>query len=473
MCENPGQAALLRSLPSVDKLLKDPAVLALRDEAPRAVVTLVIRKTLDGFRRDIRLKPKVEFDVSQSAVASRVAKAVRKWLRPMFMRVVNGAGIILHTGLGRAPYCPEAVEALADAMRGYSRLAFELVSGDRQPRETVLQELLCELTGAESAQVVNNNAAATMLILNTIAEGKDVICARGQLVEIGGAFRIPDVMEMSGAKLKEVGTTNRVHLRDYENAIDENTGAILKVHTSNYRLVGFTKEIPIQELAALGKARSIPVMDDLGSGAVVDIEHLFGLDEEPLVQDSMKAGCDLVCFSGDKLMGGPQCGIILGNEDTIARIRKNPLMRALRVDKMTAIVLEQTLKVLLDEDGRLERNIVFRLLSLSQESVRARAEALRDRLASTFGDKIQADAFAVESQVGAGTTPTKALPSWAVALRRPGMPDGLFACMLRTSTVPVIGRVQPEGVLLDLRTFLEGDEDLLVRAVQEIIDKDE
>jgi len=470
MNEKQAASELLRALPSVDKVLKDPGVAELLEAHPRSIVTNRVRQILDDSRASILADPAGKQDASLPTVVKAVRTAMDHWKRPMYMRVVNGAGIVLHTALGRAPFCKEAAEALHQAVSGYSRIAMDMVSGKRKPREEELRELLCELMGAESAQVVNNNAAGTMLVLNTVALGKDVIVARGQLVEIGGAFRIPEVMEMSGARLKEVGATNRVHMHDYVNAIDENTGAILKVHTSNYRIVGFHSEVPIEELTPLGREHGIPVVDDLGSGAVVDIERLFGLDEEPLVQDSMKAGTDLVCFSGDKLLGGPQCGIIVGKKEYIDRIRDNPLMRALRIDKMTAIVLEETLKVLLDEDGRLQRHTAFRLLGLKPEEILPRAEALRDRIVKRFRDKVRAGVVPEKSEVGAGTTPTKALPTWAVSLSIPGIPSGLLACKLRMHETPVCGRIQNEAVVLDLRTFLDGDEDIVLEALGNILD---
>jgi L-seryl-tRNA(Ser) seleniumtransferase len=468
MSDSKGASSALRALPSVDKVMREPAVAGLMEVVPRSVVASQLRKLLDGLRTEILADPDGDHGVSIESVVETLGKRVRRWARPMYMRVVNGTGIVLHTGLGRAPFCREAVEALADAVSGYSRIAMEMTTGRRKPREEDLRDLLCELTGAESAQVVNNNAAATMLVLNTVAEGKEVIVARGQLVEIGGAFRIPDVMEMSGARLHEIGTTNRVHMRDYVNAINENTGAILKVHTSNYRIVGFSSEVPIDQLAALGREKDIPVVDDLGSGATVDIEELFGLDEEPLVQDSMRAGTDLVCFSGDKLMGGPQCGIILGNARYIDRIRSNPLMRALRVGKMTSVVLEETVKVLMDAEGALQRHTLFRLLFMPVESIEARAAALKERIESRFQGKVETRVVEERSQIGAGTTPTKDLPTWAVVLRVPGTPHGLLGCKLRTHTTPVCGRVQPEGVVLDLRTFLDGDEDVVIEALESI-----
>ncbi len=467
MNKNDKRAAALRALPSVDRILNEPSLASVFRTVPRNVALVKVRKVLKDFREGILAGSSPAPDDADASVLDEVRRAVEAWERPLYQGVVNATGIVLHTGLGRAPFCREAVDALTEAVRGYSRLAFDLVTGKRKPREEEVRELLCALTGAESAQVCNNNAAGTMLVLNSVARGKEVICARGQLVEIGGHFRIPEVMEMSGARLREIGTTNRVHLKDYRNAISEETGAILKVHTSNYRILGFHSEVPVKELVPLGHEHGIPVIDDLGSGAVVDIEP-FGLDEEPLVQDSMKAGVDLACFSADKLIGASQGGIILGAKRHIDEIRDNPLMRALRVDKMSLIVLEQTLKVLLDKEHRLERHTLFRLLSLDPGTIKTRAENLASRIRQRLPGRLEVGVVETRSEIGAGTTPTKSLPSWGVLIRIPGMPPGLLACKLRTRKKPVCGRVQSEGVILDLRTFFEGDEETVLVNLEEI-----
>jgi len=468
MTESNAQAELLRRLPAVDKVLREESLRPLLDRHPREAVAAEVRKALKGLRDRIAADPGGAHDVSLPGVIRAVEEGLARRARPAYMRVVNGTGIVLHTGLGRSPLVPEAAEALSSALRGYSRLAMDLATGKRKNREDDLKSLLCELTGAESATVVNNNAAATMIVLNTLAAGKEVICARGQLVEIGGAFRMPDVMEMSGAKLKEIGTTNKVHLRDYEKAIGPDTGILLKVHTSNYRIVGFTSEVSVQELVTLGRAKGIPVVDDLGSGAILDFSR-FGIDEEPTIQDSIRAGADVVCVSADKLLGGSQGGIILGRKTVVEAIRKNPLMRALRIGKLTAIVLEQTFKVLLDAENRLRRHPVLRLISTPAEAIEPKARALHGRIVQAFGGKVSAEVLSERSEVGGGTTPTKSLPTWAVSLRVPGMEAGGLASLLRLQETPVCGRVHKDAVLLDLRTFLDGDEDDVLRALAGVL----
>ncbi|MCU0722814.1 MAG: L-seryl-tRNA(Sec) selenium transferase [Planctomycetes bacterium] len=468
MAETPAPADLLRRLPAVDKVLRSEALKPLADAHPRDAVADAVRKALGALRDRVLAAPAADHDVSVEAVAHAAGEALTRRARPAYMRVVNGTGVVLHTGLGRSPLCREAVDALGEALKGYSRLAMDLATGRRKNREDDLKGLLGELTGAESATVVNNNAAATMIVLNTLAAGKEVVCARGQLVEIGGAFRMPEVMEMSGAKLREIGTTNKVHLRDYEKAIGPATGAILKVHTSNYRIVGFTSEVPIAELAALGRAKGVPVIDDIGSGAILDFAK-YGIDEEPTIQESLRAGADVVCVSADKLLGGSQGGIILGRKAVIEAIRKNPLMRALRIGKMTAIVLEQTLKVLLDAGTRETRHTVLRLISTPAAALEPRARALRERIAAAFGTRVRAEALEDRSEVGGGTTPTKSLPTWAVSLEVPGLDAGELASRLRLQETPVCGRVHKETLLLDVRTFFDGDDDLVLKAIEGVV----
>jgi L-seryl-tRNA(Ser) seleniumtransferase len=468
MAETPAQSEFLRQLPAVDKVLREDALQPILVRHPRDAVATEVRRVLKAMRDAILAEPSGAHDVSVSAVARRVGEALERRARPAYMRVVNGTGVVLHTGLGRSPFCREAVDALAEALKGYSRLAMDLATGRRKNREDDLKTLLCELTGAESATVVNNNAAATMIVLNTLAAGKEVICARGQLVEIGGAFRMPEVMEMSGAKLKEIGTTNKVHPRDYEKAIGPNTGAILKVHTSNYRIVGFASEVPIAELVGIGRAKNIPVVDDLGSGAILDFAK-YGIDEEPTIQESIRAGADVVTVSADKLLGGPQGGIVLGRKAVVESVRKNPLMRALRIGKMTAIVLEQTLKVLLDAENREKRHAVLRMISTPAAALEPRARSLRDRIAAAFGERVRAEALEDRSEVGGGTTPTKSLPTWAVSIAIPGLEPEELSSRMRLQTTPVCGRVHKETYLLDLRTFFDGDEDFVLKAIEGVL----
>jgi L-seryl-tRNA(Ser) seleniumtransferase len=374
----------------------------------------------------------------------------------------------MHSGLGRAVLSADAGEALRDIAAGYSTLALDLESGRRVPRDRHVEGLLRELTGAEAATVANNNAAATVLILNTLARGKEVVVSRGQLVEIGGSFRMPDVMATSGAVLREVGTTNKTHLADYERALSDATGAILRVHHSNYRIVGFAEEPPIEDLAALGRARGVPVIDDLGSGALVDLAR-FGLATEPLVTASVRAGADVVCFSGDKLIGGPQSGIIAGKSDWIHKIRKNPLARAFRCGKLTLAALEATLKLFLAPDKLVERHPIYRMLALTPDELARRAR----KMAASLRKALPASAaVAVEdgaSQVGSGAVPVETLPTKVLAVRSTALPPEELARRLRFSTPPVFARIHKDAVLFDLRTIQPGEDALVERAIAEIL----
>ena len=356
---------------------------------------------------------------------ARVGTMLEAESAPSLRGAINATGVIIHTGLGRAVLAPPAREAALAVLDGYCTLATDIESGKRGDRDSHLNALLCQLTGAEASTVVNNNAAATVLILNTIAKDKEVIVSRGQLVEIGGSFRMPDVMRMSGAILREVGTTNKTHLRDYEEAVNERTGAILRVHHSNYRIVGFAEEPGIEDLVALGKKHGLPVIDDLGSGALVDLGR-FGLEPEPLVQASVRAGATVACFSGDKLIGGPQSGIIVGDAQTIARIKKNPLKRALRVGKLTIAALEATLKLFLNPDELPRFHPVYAMLSLAPADLERRARRLERSLkkafvsASTTISQPSIAAITVEdgeSQVGSGSVPAEFLPTKLLCVR--------------------------------------------------------
>jgi L-seryl-tRNA(Ser) seleniumtransferase len=380
---------------------------------------------------------------------------------------VNGTGIILHTALGRAPLAEAAQEALATAVKNYCTIAIDLGTGKRGDRHAHVAGLLQKLTGADAALVVNNNAAATLLILNTLAEGREVVISRGELVEIGGSFRIPDVMARSGAVLVEVGTTNRTHLRDYRNGLTDRTAVILKVHQSNYRIEGFTSQVPIEELAALGRERNMLVVDDVGSGALVDLSR-YGLPREPLVRDSIAAGADAVCFSGDKLIGGPQCGIIVGKKAVIDRLKTNQLMRALRCDKLTYAVLEATLRLFLDEEWLRRHHPVVSMLAMSEGEIRKRCGRLRRALTQVLapGDEVRVEKDT--SEVGSGSLAAIPLPTWVAALNLQGMPAELLAARLRAAEVPVIGRVKEGRFLLDGRTIRNDEIPLVVAAMKQV-----
>ncbi len=454
MSDNP-----LRSLPSVDELLRTQPLQGLLETHDRSLVVDTAREALESARKAIRSNTAEAAEVSSEHLAAEVKRLVSAKLEFVDMRAVNATGVILHTGLGRAMLAERAVESVANAISGYSMLAVDVETGQRGSRDVYLSDLLCELTGAEAATIVNNNAAATMLILNTLAAGKEVIVSRGQLVEIGGSFRMPDVMEMSGAKLREVGTTNKTHLRDYVSAINENTGAILKVHQSNYKIVGFTQEPGIEELARLGRERGIPVIDDLGSGALIDMTK-YGLEPEPMVVDSVNAGADVVCFSGDKLIGGPQSGIIVGRKETIARIKKNPLARALRVGKMTVAAMQATLRLFLDPSNLEKTHPTYRMLAAPLDELRTRAEVVANALTKAEVGAVL-DIVSSESQVGSGSAPGQTMPSVALSVKPSGCSADDLARTLRKRKPAIVARIHQDRVLFDFRT-IQAREDALV-----------
>jgi L-seryl-tRNA(Ser) seleniumtransferase len=381
----------LRKIPSVDKLITAEGAEVLIRQFGRNVVVEAARTVLKELRLKVRKSKGSsvrERELSREAILRKIKGHVQKKMSSSLTKAINAAGVILHTGLGRAVLPKEAQGSINDVINGYCTLATDIETGQRGHRDIHLNDLLCELTGAEAANVVNNNAAATMLILNTLAKGKEVIVSRGQLVEIGGSFRMPEVMEASGAVLKEVGTTNKTHLRDYAAAISEETGAMMRVHHSNYRILGFTEEPSVEELAGLARKHNIPLIDDLGSGALVDLKE-FGIESEPLVQRSIKAGVDVACFSGDKLIGGPQAGIIVGKASIIQRIRKNPLSRALRVGKLTIAGMEVSLRLFLSRDKLHDSHPVYRMFSLSPKEVEKRAQKVAKELRAQVADKTE------------------------------------------------------------------------------------
>jgi L-seryl-tRNA(Ser) seleniumtransferase len=465
------QEDLLRSLPSVDEALREPTCAALVDQYGRLAVVEALRLVLAGWREIIKQGAVVGVASAErdlSALAEAVAGRLAAREEPSLRAAVNATGIILHTGLGRAVLAPAAVEAVAAVARGYCTLAADRVTGQRISRDTHLAGLLRTLTGAEAATVANNNAAATMLILNTLAAGREVIVSRGQLVEIGGSFRLPDVMAASGAILREVGTTNKTHLRDYAAAINEHTAALMRVHQSNFRIVGFTEEPALGELVGLAHAYNLPVIDDLGSGALVDLRR-YGVGEEPLVQESVQAGADVVCFSGDKLIGGPQAGIIVGNAEIVGRIKENQLARALRVDKMTVAALEATLRLFLHPDRLTETHPTYRMLAAPVAELERRAAAVAQALGDAAG---HAEFAVVEStgMVGSGTSPTEQIPSRALSVRPRALSTQELARRLRAGDPPIYPRVQHDAVLLDFRTVFPEEESALARRVRESLE---
>ena len=437
-------ATSLASLPSVDRLLRAPAAAALVIAHGRPAVTDAIRHVLAELRAAKNTAPG-ELAILD-AVAARLDAAARPTLRPVF----NLTGTVLHTNLGRALLPEEAIEAMAEVARAPSTLEFDLVDGRRGERDDHVEKLICSLTGAEAATVVNNNAAALLLVLNTLAQKKEVPTSRGELIEIGGSFRLPEIIARAGCRLREVGTTNRTHLDDFADAIGAKTGAVLKAHTSNYAIQGFTAAPPEGELAALCRERKVPFVVDLGSGALVDLAR-FGLPHEPTPAETLARGADVVTFSGDKLLGGPQAGIIAGRAGLIARMRKNPLKRALRVDKLTLAALGALLRLYSDPERVAARIPTLRLLARPLAEIRAQAARLQPLLQKHLKEMVTVTHC--ESQVGSGAAPAQLIPSAGLAIRPA---SARLAAKLRRLPMPVIGRMQDGALILDLRC-LEDD----------------
>lgn len=457
---------LLSSLPKVDLLLEDERIIAAGYKS-RTMLVESVRETLDKYRKGI-LEGKIS-DYCIRDIEEDIVNTLRKKEGFHLKGVINATGTILHTNLGRAVLSKEALDAIIGVASGYSNLEFNVEKGERGSRYSHVESLLCRITGAEAAMVVNNNAAAVMLVLSTLAKGKEAIVSRGQLVEIGGSFRVPDVMEESGASLHEVGTTNRTHLYDYENAINENTGVILRVHQSNYRIMGFTEEPDIMELIELGRKHGIPVIEDIGSGVFVDLSR-FGLSPEPTVQASIAKGMDVVTFSGDKMLGGPQAGIIVGKKKFIDAMKKNQLTRALRIDKLTLAALEATLKLYLDEERALKEIPGLRMLTVKPEELKKDAVRLLRALRKRLGDRADMEVKNSFSQVGGGSMPTEQLETFVVTLTSPLYTPDTIEERLRMGEVPVIVRIYKDKLIFDVRTLLPKDyklvEDALDKALQ-------
>ena len=452
---------LLRSLPKVDEVLRQPALAA--QELPQSVVTDLVREHIDCLRRRV-LESELQVLPSMEALCEDICRAAKAAAKPSLRPVINATGITLHTNLGRACLSEKAVQAAAAAARRYSTLEYDLESGQRGSRYSHVEKLLCRITGAEAAMVVNNNAAAVLLILSALGKGGQVITSRGELVEIGGSFRIPEIMEQCGCSLREVGATNKTHLRDYEKAICEDTRALLKVHTSNFRIMGFTESVSLQELVALGQETGLPVIEDLGSGCFFDLETL-GIHDEPTVMNSVKAGVDIISFSGDKLLGGPQAGVILCKEKWIKTLKSHPLTRAMRVDKMTLAALEATLDTYLDPEKARKEIPTIRMLAVDPALLKLRAENLYEKL-TALG--VTCQVIPEQDQVGGGSVPTQLLPTWAVAVDPQNVTvDRLEERLRRQSDIPIIGRIVKDRYLLDTRTLWEEDFDYIAGAVKE------
>ncbi len=451
---------IFRKLPSVSQLLESPQLKQMVETVNHNVVVEGVRSFLDDLREQVSNAADDVTIPSPQELAERIAEWLKSEEQPYLRPVINGTGIILHTGLGRAPLAASALAAIQEISAGYASVEVDIKTGERGQRIKSVERLLCELTGAQAVAIVNNNAAATMLTLSALAGGKEVIVSRGQLIEIGGSYRLPDVMECSGAKLREVGTTNKTHLADYERAIGDQTGALLKVHPSNFEVVGFTKTVSTKEMVELAVRHSIPMIDDVGSGALIDFSR-FGLLNEPMVGDSLKDGADVVLFSGDKLIGGPQCGIVVGKQKYIEKILKSPLMRAMRVDKMTLAALAATLRLYRDPEVAMQEVPILRMLAMPIENLRLRA----DKIARQIGYLPfigSCDVVEDQSMLGGGSLPTQKIPTWSISIGPAEQSITKLAGALRVAKPSVIGRVQKERLILDMRTVQPGEDEALV-----------
>lgn len=467
---NDKYSAYLRNMPSVDEMLSTPEISKLLETAPRSLLVELVRQELARRRADILSgradlpgEPPARADLVQE-MAARVVVAAEEETKPNLRRVINVTGVVLHTNLGRAVLSPRALQAMTEAATGYTNLELNLQTGRRGSRYEPVEELLLKLTGAGAALVVNNNAAAVLLALGTLARGREVIVSRGQLVEIGGSFRIPEVMAQSGARLVEVGTTNKTYPEDYRRAITPDTALLLHVHTSNYRIIGFTRETSIDELVDLGREHNLPVMSDLGSGFLLDLQQ-YGLPPEPGVQEVVAAGSDVVTFSGDKLLGGPQAGIILGKAELINRMKKNSLTRAVRIDKMTVAALEATLWEYLDPDRARYTIPTLKMLTANQEQLRQRAEAVAGIIRPLVNGSAAVGLIEGYSQVGGGSMPTAELPATLIEIKPARAGASNLAEQLRKTRPAVIGRLKDNALLMDVRTLQPGEEQLLAQAL--------
>jgi L-seryl-tRNA(Ser) seleniumtransferase len=446
---------LLRELPSIDRLLNHARCAALLTRYNRDYVTQKCRETIDRVRADIR---QGEGQVlNDDAILDRVESQIELESRPGHVRVVNATGTILHTNLGRALLSQPAIDAMLAVAGNPINLEYDLAAGKRGKREETLEQLLVELIGAEAATVVNNNAAAVLLALNSLAQGKEVIVSRGELIEIGGAFRIPEIMAKSGAILREVGATNRTHPADYENAINEKTALLLKVHTSNYKVIGFTAEVTLEQMVAIGKQHNLPVMEDLGSGALIDLTK-YGLPKEPIVGERIRAGADVVTFSGDKILGGPQAGLLVGKQDLIGKMSRNHLQRALRCGKLTLAALEATLRRYRQSPNIVEEIPTLRAFARPVLEVRAVGETLLPKLQTALGRDFNLSLQDSTSQIGSGAMPTEELPTVVITIEHPKQSANAIANKFRQASPPIIGRIQNDKFLLDLRTIFDAND---------------
>lgn len=445
---------LFREIPSIDRLLNHSRSELLLARYNRAYVTGKCREVLDELRAELKQGKRGAEELKEETILARIERRILAESRPGHVGVINATGTILHTNLGRALLPQAAVDAMTAVAANAVNLEYDLAAGKRGRREETIQKLLVELTGAEAATVVNNNAAAVLLGLNTLAEGKEVIVSRGELIEIGGAFRIPEIMAKSGALLKEVGSTNRTHPEDYERAINGKTALLLKVHTSNYKVVGFTAEVTLEDLVAIGRKYDLPVMEDLGSGAFVDLSQ-YSLPKEPIVFERIQAGADVVTFSGDKILGGPQAGLLVGKQSLIERMNKNHLQRALRCGKVTLAALEATLRLYRQSPAITEEIPTLKAFTRALEDIYKVGEAALPKLAAALGEGFKVGLEESTSQIGSGALPTEELPTWVIAITHRAQNPQRIAENFRRANPPIIGRIRDDRFLLDLRTIFD------------------
>lgn len=460
----------LRLIPSVDKLMADTHLTRLKELYSDEMVKRMVREALEGLRSEVAKGEAAGADFGPEALAFRVEKLLRQRVGRKLVPVINATGVIVHTNLGRSPLSRRVAERIAEAAESYSNLEYNLERGKRGERNAHLRQIMLELTGAEAVLAVNNNAAAVLLALDSLARGREVIVSRGELIEIGGSFRIPDVMAKSGAILKEVGTTNRTHPKDYIQAINENTALILKVHTSNYRIVGFTREVELDELVSIGRERGIPTMMDLGSGCLVDLSP-YGLQDEPTVQEILARGVDVVSFSGDKLLGGPQAGILAGRGELVEKMRTNPLARALRMDKLTLAALEATLEEYVTAEGPAAGIPTLDMITRTPERLAEAAEALAAAINSAVGERAYVGIEPGIGRVGGGALPMSDLPGPRVSIRPWVVSAARLERELRSGNPAIISLVKEDTVLMDPRTLLGDQTSIIPELVIEALDR--
>lgn len=461
---------LFRKIPSVDLLLTYPEIEKVMSSEPRSLVLTAIHQVLDQIRFEIKQGTLPdEWEPDAERILTQVLRQIHQLSMPSLRHVVNATGVVVHTNLGRSLLADRVLDKFRPLAGGYSNLEYSLEEGHRGSRYVHVEYMLKELTGAEAAMVVNNNAAAVLISLQTLAEDREVIVSRGQLVEIGGSFRIPDVMRKSGARMVEVGTTNKTHLKDFESAVGPETALLLKVHTSNFQIVGFTEEVSMSELSALGKHHGIPVMEDLGSGCLLNFSE-YGMIQEPTVQEALEGGADVVTFSGDKLLGGPQAGIILGRKELVSAIRENQLNRALRIDKLTLLALEETLRIYRDPEKAVAQIPTLRMICSNYETLRDKAHGLENRFRHISTRNFSIESTEGFSKVGGGALPLQQLKTRLLCLVPGNLSAQHMEKALRSNNPPIIGRLEKDRLMLDVRTIQDNEIDVVVNAVQSLAD---